>query len=76
MKDYINNVLRPCSIVMVISLIVPVTLKLLTGYGILFSFLNITATVIATSVLCYTIGIDKEMKVMIKEKVYKIIKKK
>ena len=76
LKDYINNVLRPCSIVMVISLIVPVTLKLLTGYGILFSFLNITATVIATSVLCYTIGIDKEMKVMIKEKVYKIIKRK
>ena len=76
LRDYISNVLRPCSIVMVISMIVPVVLKLLTGHGILFSFLNIAVTVMATSILCYTIGIDKEMRGMIKEKVKKIIGKK
>ena len=74
--EYVSNVLRPCFIVMVISLIVPITLKLLTGYGLLFSILNIAVTVIATSILCYTIGIDKEMRVMIKEKLLKIIKRK
>ena len=76
LRQYLNNVLGPCFIVMVLSLIVPIALKMLIGHGILFSILNIAITVIATSVLCYTIGIDKEMKVMIKEKVYKIIKKK
>lgn len=76
LREYLNNVLRPCSIVMVISLIVPIALKMLTGDGILFSILNIAITVIATSILCYTIGIDKEMRGMIKEKISKIIKKK
>lgn len=76
MKDYTLHVLKPCLFVLLLSLIAPVIMKQLTDTGIWLSLLTITITVISTGVLCYTIGIDKEMRVMIKEKVYKIIKKK
>ena len=75
-KDYTLHVLKPCSFVLLLSLIAPVIMKQLTDTGIWLSLLTITITVISTGVLCYTIGIDKEMRVMIKEKVCKIIKKK
>lgn len=76
MKDYTLHVLKPCLFVLLFSLIAPVIMKQLTETGIWLSLLTIAITVISTGVLCYTIGIDKEMRVMIKEKVYKIIKKK
>ena len=76
MKAYALHVLKPCLFVLLLSLIMPAIMMQLTDTGIWLSLLTITITVISTGVLCYTIGIDKEMRVMIKEKVYKIIKKK
>ena len=76
MKDYTLHVLKPCLFVLLLSLIAPVIMKQLTDKGIWPSLLTITITVISTGVLCYTIGLDKEMRVMIKEKVCKVIKKK
>ena len=76
MKDYTLHVLKPCLFVLLLSLIAPVIMKQLTDTGIWLSLLTIAITVISTGILCYTIGLDKEMRVMIKEKVYKIIKKK
>ena len=76
MKDYTFHVLKPCLFVILLSLIAPVIMKQLTDKGIWQSLLTITITVISTGVLCYTIGLDKEMRVMIKEKVNKLIKKK
>ena len=75
MKDYTLHVLKPCLFVLLLSLIAPAVMKQLTDTGIWLSLLTIAITVISTGVLCYTIGLDKEMRVMIKEKVYKIIKK-
>ena len=75
-KDYTLHVLKPCSFVLLLSLITPVIMKQLTDTGIVLSLLTIAITVISTGVLCYTIGIDKGMRVMIKEKVYKLIRKK
>ena len=69
LKDYTNNVLKPCVFVLVASLITPFLLKQVTGEGVLFSLLTISVTVLATGILCYTIGLDKEMRVLIKNKV-------
>lgn len=75
-KDYTLHVLKPCSLVLLLSLITPAVMKQLTNTGIWQSLLTIIITVIITGVLCYTIGIDKEMRVMIKKKGLKIIGKK
>ena len=75
-KDYALHVLKPCLFVLLLSLIVPAIMMQLTDTGIWLSLLTIAITVISTGVLCYTIGLDKDIRVMIKEKVYKIIKKK
>ena len=69
LKDYSLNVLRPCTIVLLLSLIAPIMMKQLIGPGILFSLLTIAITVICTVFLCYMIGIDKEMRSLIKKKV-------
>lgn len=69
LKNYLSNVLKPCIFVMVFSLITPAALKLLMGTGLLFSLLTIAITVIVTGILCYTIGLDEEMRYLIKEKV-------
>jgi hypothetical protein len=76
MKDYALHVLKPCSLVLLLSLITPAIIKQLTDTGIGLSLLTIAITVISTGALCYTIGLDKGMRVMIKEKVYKLIRKK
>jgi O-antigen/teichoic acid export membrane protein len=76
MKDYALHVLKPCSLVLLLSLITPALMKQLTDRGIGLSLLTIAITVISTGALCYTIGLDKGMRVMIKEKVYKLIGKK
>ena len=69
LKDYLSNVLKPCIFVMTLSLITPAVLKLLTGTGLLLSFLTIAITVIVTGILCYTIGLDEGMRNLIKEKI-------
>jgi len=74
--DYFHNVLKPCITVLLLSFITPLIMKLFTNSGMLFSFLNIAITVIITGVLCYTIGIDKEMRILIKGKILKIVGKK
>ena len=75
MKDYFIHVLKPCSFVLLLSLIAPMVMKQLTDSGLLFSFLNIIVTVLCTGVFCFTIGLDKEMRILIREKVLKIRKR-
>lgn len=72
LRDYFLHVLRPCAFVLFLSLITPVILKQMTGSGILFSLLTIAITVVITGVLCFTFGIDKEMRSLIVCKVRKI----
>ena len=72
LKDYSLHVLRPCACVLFLSLITPVIMKQLTGSGLLFSLLTIAITVVITGVLCFTLGIDKEMRSLIIIKIRKI----
>ncbi len=74
--NYLYNVLKPCTVVLLLSLITPLVFKQLTNPGFISSILNIAITVVSTGVLCYTIGIDNEMRTLIKEKLLKIIGKK
>ena len=69
LKNYFHNVLRPCTLVLLLSIITPIMMKQLIGSGGIFSFLNIAMTVIATGVLCYTIGMDEGMRSLVKEKI-------
>ena len=75
-KDYTNNVLTPCALVFALSVITPIVMKLLAIPGLLFSFLTIGVTVVCTGLFCYFIGLDKEMRILVKEKTLsKFIKK-
>ena len=76
LRDYSSNVLRPCTIVMLLSLIAPVAMKLVVAPGMLSSFLTIGVTVVCTGILCYAIGLDKEMRSLIKGKVSSLLGKK
>ena len=75
LKSYSANVLKPCAIVLLLSLIVPAALKMQTGTSLLLSFLTIAATVASTAILCYNIGLDKGMRDLIREKVLKTLGK-
>lgn len=74
-KDYADNMLKPCALVLFSSLVAPFLLKQVVGEGFLFSLLTIAVTVIVTGILCYTIGLDKEMRSLIVKKVRSIIGK-
>lgn len=74
--DYIKHAVKPCSIVLLLSLIVPALLKLQPERGLLMSFVTIALTVISTGFLCYRIGLDEELRDLIKDKIGKVIKSK
>lgn len=76
LKEYSNNILRPCAVVLTLSLIAPIAMKLVMDSGLLSSFLNIGITIICTGAFCYTIGLDKEMRILVKKKVTSIFCKK
>lgn len=76
LKDYIVNVLRPSALVLALSLIAPVVMKLLMGSGMASSFLTIGVTVVCTGFICYSIGLDSEMRNLVREKVLSKICKK
>lgn len=73
--DYLVHAVKPCMIVFVLSLIVPVSMKLLVPPGLVTSLLNCTLTVISTAVLSYVFGLDLEVKEMISKKIRKIVGK-
>lgn len=68
--DYSKNFLKPCLLVFVLSLIIPIVFKTLMGTGFLSSLLMIIITVIATGILSYAIGLDEGMRILVKEKVF------
>jgi len=75
-KDYIINVFTPCALVFALSVITPIVMKLVATPSMLFSFLTIGVTIVCTGLFCYFIGLDKEMRILVKEKtISKFIKK-
>jgi hypothetical protein len=72
--DYIKHAVRPCVTVLFLSLMVPALLKLQTERSMLISFVTITLTVISTGFLCFKIGLDEELRNLIKSKIHNVLK--
>lgn len=72
--DYVKHAVRPCLIVLLLSLIVPALLKLQPERSVFMSFVTIVLTVISTAFLCYKIGLDEELRGLIKNKINKVLK--
>jgi O-antigen/teichoic acid export membrane protein len=73
--DYVKHAFIPCATVFLFSLIVPALLKLQPERSLFLSFITIALTVISTGFFCYRIGLDKELRCLIKEKERNIILK-
>lgn len=72
--DYFMHAVRPCIAVLLLSLLVPITMKLLLEPSILNSILTIILTVIGTIIPAYLIGLDSEMRSLITDKLKKVTK--
>lgn len=71
LADYIKSAIKPCAIVLALSLIAPVGMKLLTKPGLFTSLLTIVLTVICTCAASYAFGLDNEERSIIKSKIQK-----
>lgn len=67
--EYIHHVWKKCGILLLLSVAVPIIMKLLPYNGVVFSILNIILTVSATVVLSFFIGLDSMERKMIMSKV-------
>jgi O-antigen/teichoic acid export membrane protein len=67
-RDYATNVLIPCALVFVLSVVSPIVMNLVAMPGMFFSILTIGVTVVFTGLFCYSLGLDKEMRILVKEK--------
>lgn len=76
LSDYVKNALKPCMVVLFLSLIVPAAIKMLTGTGLLFSLLNIVLMVFSTTFISFIYGLDAEERSVITSKIAKLKKKK
>lgn len=74
--DYFKHAVKPCVTVLLLSLIVPTLLKLQPERGMLISFVTIALTAISTGFLCFKIGLDEELRCLIKNKTMCIFKPK
>jgi O-antigen/teichoic acid export membrane protein len=73
LTDYLKYAVRPCAVVLLFSLFVPVGMKLLATPGMLFSFITIALTVISTGVLSFSYGLSAEERELVVNKVKKYI---
>ena len=72
--DYVYHAVKPCAIVLLLSVIVPALLKIQPERSLLISFVTIALTVVSTGFFCYKIGLDQELRNLIKGKVNKMMK--
>lgn len=73
--QYIVYAIRPCVIVLLSSLIVPIIIKTLLSPGLVSAIINIFLTVISTTILCYVLGFEDEEKLEVKKTAKKFLAK-
>ena len=64
-----------CALVLLLSLFVPVMIKIIIEPSFLISILNIGLTVISTTVLCIAFGLETEERLKMKKKVRELLVK-
>lgn len=73
--DYVKNAIKPCAVVLILSLVVPALMHLLTTSSLLFSFLDLALTLISTVIVCYLFGLDAEDRSVFTQQIAKITRK-
>jgi uncharacterized membrane protein YhaH (DUF805 family) len=67
-KDYLRYGLMRCGLVAALSLIVPLAIKITFEASLPVSILNIVLTVICTTILCLTLGLEPEERLLMRKK--------
>lgn len=71
--DYIKYALTRCILVMILSLIAPLTITIVAKPGLLVSIMNIVITVICTTFISFVFGLEVQEQRNVKKKVKSII---
>lgn len=69
LSEYFHSVLKPCAIVLLLSLVLPYLLKQLSCPGWGFAILTIALTVISASIVSFAAGLEREERHFILSKV-------
>jgi O-antigen/teichoic acid export membrane protein len=75
LTDYVRYAIKPCMVVMLLSMVVPVIMYFLATPSMGASLLNITLTVIATTTISFIFGLDAEERSLFTSKIAKITRK-
>lgn len=73
--QYFKYAIKPCAMVLLTALFVPITIKILLPSGLVTAMINIVLTIISTTMFCYTFGFEAEEKREAKERIRKIFTK-
>ena len=73
--DYLRFAVRPCAVVLVLSLIIPIGMVLFTESTLLTSLLTIGLTVLGTTIISFIFGTDKAERAFILNRITKLRKK-
>lgn len=76
LTDYVRYAIKPCTVVMLLSMVVPAIMHFLTTPSMGASLLNIALTVIATTTISFMFGLDAEERGLFTSKIAKITRKK
>lgn len=74
-KEYFIHAISRCLFVLFFSCVTPVALTFCLDSGVLEGFMIIAATMLATSIISYRIGLDREERSMIHSKLTKIFQR-
>jgi O-antigen/teichoic acid export membrane protein len=73
--DYLKYAIKPCVIVLFLSLLIIVPIKLLIASNILFSVLTIITTIVVTTFFSFKYGLNDEEQTVIIKKIAKLVKR-
>jgi hypothetical protein len=74
-KDYLRYGLMRCGLVASLSLVVPLAIKITFETCLPVSILNIVLTVICTTILCLTLGLEPEERLLMRKKTKEFVAK-
>lgn len=75
LTDYLRYAIKPCTVVMLLSMVVPAIMHFLVPPGMGASLLNIALTVLAAATISFIFGLDPEERSLFTSKIAKITRK-
>lgn len=74
-KEYLIMVVKPCFEVLILSAIIPFTMKIYGGPGLMYTILTIVIAIILTITVCYLAGLTSDERNLIKSFITKKMRK-